>query len=235
MSRIGHPIRLTAALGTSMVEYLPPNQWIWRQADWPQFRWRLEFLQPHLSETHKNLGMLLGRMGGLATGLDSESALDALLQNILTSSAIEGEALNAASVRSSLAKRLGIANEAHIPITSKTEGLAELMLDAIQNCQQPLTTARLMQWHRWLFPDDQPRLVTLGIGQLRGEEPMQVVSGRLDKPHVHFEAPPSAVLEESLSDFIHWFNQPNKQCTGSVNSCRDYSSVVYHLTSLRRR
>jgi Fic family protein len=197
-----------------MTEYTPLARWIWQHAEWPRFHWDLAQLQTHLGDAHKSLGMLLGRMGSLhsdtGANVDSESALDTLLQNIITSSAIEGETLNAASVRSSLAKRLGISADIHIPISSKTEGLAELMLDAIQACQQPLSLERLAQWHRWLFPDDQPRLVSLRVGQLRGDEPMQVVSGRLDNPHIHFEAPPRIVLDQALADFIDWFNQPSK-------------------------
>ncbi len=192
-----------------MTEYIPPNRWIWQHTEWPKFHWRLEQLQIRLSDANKNLGILLGRMGSLHPSMDSESALNTLLQNILTSSAIEGEALQAASVRSSLAKRLGISTDRQIPISSKTEGLAELMLDAIQHCQQPLSLARLEQWHRWLFPDDQPRLINLRVGQLRGDEPMQVVSGRLDKPRIHFEAPPKAALDKELAQFIAWFNLPS--------------------------
>lgn len=199
---------LIAQIGDHMVEYTPLARWIWQQADWPKFHWNLEQLQVQLALAHKSLGALQGRMGSLSSGLDSESALDALLQNIITSSAIEGETLNAASVRSSLAKRLGISVDTQIPISSKTEGLAELMLDAIQHCHQPLSLERLQQWHSWLFPDDQPRLINLRVGQLRGYEPMQVVSGRLDKPHIHFEAPPRDILEQELSLFINWFNLP---------------------------
>lgn len=194
-------------MGINMIEYSPTDRWIWQQADWPQFRWNLERLHLQLGDTHKQMGLLLGRMDNLNEGLDSASALDTLLQNIVTSSAIEGEALNAASVRSSLAKRLGLVAGNTSPTTSKTEGLAELMVDALEQCQQPLAWERLMQWHCWLFPDDQPRLIHLRVGQLRGDEPMQVVSGRLDKPHVHFEAPPKAVLEPALAQFLAWFNQ----------------------------
>lgn len=196
-----------------MIEYIPPNRWIWQHADWPKFQWRLEQLQMHLGDVNKNIGILLGRMGSLHPSTGLESALHTLLQNILTSSAIEGETLNAASVRSSLAKRLGISTESPIPISSKTEGLAELMLDAIQHCQQPLSLARLEQWHCWLFPDDLPRLIHLRVGQLRGDEPMQVVSGRIDNPRLHFEAPPKAVLEKELAHFIDWFNQPRDGTT----------------------
>lgn len=194
-----------------MVDYIPPKRWIWQQADWPNFRWNNERIHPLLREVHTNLGVLLGRAGSVADGLDETAALDALLQNIITSSAIEGENLDAASVRSSLARRLGISREGELahPISARTEGLAELMMDAIQNNQAPVSVERLLKWHRWLFPDDVPRLVSIRVGQLRGDEPMQVVSGRIDKPNVHFEAPPRILLDEQLAQFILWFNQSN--------------------------
>ena len=80
------------------------------------------------------------------------------------------------------------------------------MLDALNDVEQPLTVERLMQWHRWLFNDPDWIMQRLRIGQLRGSEPMQVVSGRLDSPKVHFEAPPREGLEDRLNDFLTWFN-----------------------------
>jgi Fic family protein len=195
-----------------MADYIPPHRWIWQQADWPEFRWDDERVQPLLREAHTNLGVLLGRAGSVAEGLDQATALDALLQNIITSSAIEGEGLNAASVRSSLARRLGIRldDEMAHATSTRTEGLAELMMDAVQNTQVPLSLERLLKWHSWLFPDDEPRLIFIRVGQLRGEDPMQVVSGRIDKPKIHFEAPPRPILDEQLAQFIDWFNHSNQ-------------------------
>lgn len=194
-----------------MTDYTPPNRWIWQQADWPEFRWNHEQVQPLLREVHTNLGILLGRAGSAGDDLDAATALDALLQNIITSSAIEGEGLNAASVRSSLARRLGIRLEDDLvhATSSRTEGLAELMMDAVQNTQVPLSLERLLQWHCWLFPDDEPRLISIRVGQLRGHDPMQVVSGRIDKPKIHFEAPPRSALDQQLVQFIDWFNRSN--------------------------
>ncbi|MFM5331507.1 Fic family protein [Aeromonas veronii] len=82
-----------------------------------------------------------------------------------------------------------------------------MMLDAIDNHEQPLTIERLYQWHRWLFPVNEWSVQPMNVGQLRGDEPMLVVSGRVDRPTVHFEAPPRAALDDQLAEFIPWFNQ----------------------------
>lgn len=143
-------------------------------------------------------------LGAVGSDTEVQSSLDAMLQNIVTSSAIEGEQLNVGSVRSSLARRLGLNEEGRT--TSRSEGLAELLLDATRAHQKPLDEQRLFTWHRWLFPsDDQLLARPLHIGALRGEEPMQVVSGRIDHPTVHFEAPPRSGLEKQLADFLSWF------------------------------
>ncbi|RDB43124.1 Fic family protein [Halomonas sp. DQ26W] len=178
--------------------------WIWQQPDWPTFQWRAAVIQPRLQEAWRSLGMLLGRVDSLPADDDPAVTLDTLLQNIITSSAIEGERLNAASVRSSLARRLGVEGVA-TAVSSRSEGLADMMMDAIGSPDTALTRERLFQWHRWLFPDADASLVKLRVGEWRGEEPMQVVSGRLDKPKVHFEAPPRQVLENEMGAFLAWF------------------------------
>ena len=110
------------------------------------------------------------------------------------------------SLRSSLARRLGVTLDQPYPSSERSEGLANIMLDALNNVKQPLTAERLMQWHQWLFNDPDWTMQRLRIGQLRGSEPLRVVSGRLDYPTVHFEAPPRERLEERLEAFINWFN-----------------------------
>jgi Fic family protein len=160
-------------------------------------------------------GVLLGKMG---VQDNQQAALDTMLANILTSSAIEGERLNHSVVRSSLARKLGIAELQSVATTAQSDGLAAMVTDAIGNWQQPLTLARLLQWHAWLFPSDcsliQKQQIAQRVqgGQLRGNEPMQVVSGRpclteAGRPKVHFEAPPRDALESELNCFIDWFNR----------------------------
>jgi Fic family protein len=192
--------------------------WIWQQPDWPGrqqqaphvFRYDHAVLSPKLRELHFLQGVLLGKMG---VQNNQQAALDTMLANILTSSAIEGERLNHSVVRSSLARKLGIDEPQMVETTAQSDGLAAMVTDAIGNWQQPLTLERLLQWHAWLFPTDsslrqREQIVQKVLGgQLRGNEPMQVVSGRIDRPKVHFEAPPRQVLERELSFFIDWFNR----------------------------
>jgi len=192
--------------------------WIWQQSDWPSqqqetaqvFRYEHAALAPMLRELHFLQGMLLGKMG---IQQNQQAALDTMLANILTSSAIEGERLNHSEVRSSLARKLGIDETQTVATTAQSDGLAAMVTDAVGNWQQPLTLERLLQWHAWLFPSDSSLIQREQIvqrvqgGQLRGDAPMQVVSGRIERPKVHFEAPPRQVLESELDCFIDWFNR----------------------------
>ncbi|MCD5995284.1 Fic family protein [Pseudomonas sp. CDFA 602] len=178
--------------------------WIWQQPDWPQLRWNSERLATLLRACATAQGRLLGMTAVAGRDTALQESLDSLLQNIVTSSAIEGEQLNVGSVRSSLARRLGLADGGK-PST-RSEGLAELMLDATGSSDQPLTLDRLFAWHRWLFPAQETFTSNhVKAGQLRGEDSMQVVSGRIDRPTVHFRAPPRDVLEAQLEDFLVWF------------------------------
>jgi Fic family protein len=191
--------------------------WIWQQPDWPGrrhaglkvFRYDEVALAPMLRQLHFLQGMLLGKMG---IQQNQQAALDTMLANILTSSAIEGERLNHSEVRSSLARKLGIAETQTVATTAQSDGLAAMVTDAIGNWQQPLTLERLLQWHAWLFPSDSSLIQREQIvqrvqgGQLRGDAPMQVVSGRIERPKVHFEAPPRQALESELHCFVDWFN-----------------------------
>jgi Fic family protein len=179
------------------------TQWIWQQPNWPAFEWQEETVLPLLRQLQRKSGVLIGRseMQG-----EERQTLDALLSNILASSAIEDERLNAQSVRSSLARRLGVDEETPFPVSERSEGVASIMLDAIDNRHDPLSLARLHQWHHWLFPHDPWSMHAVHAGELRGGEPMQVVSGRIDKPVVHFEAPPRHGLDVQLNAFIDWFN-----------------------------
>lgn len=187
--------------------------WIWQQPDWPDFNWQAERLAPLLRECVQTQGRLLGMAGSVGDSMSAQSELDALLQNIVTSSAIEGEQLNVGSVRSSLARRLGLEWIDRDSVSQRSEGLAQLMLDATHGFDEPLTLARLLEWHTWLFPAEEAMFSArpILVGTLRGDEPMQVVSGRLDRPTVHFEAPPRLGLEQQIERFLSWFEASRDQ------------------------
>lgn len=187
--------------------------WIWQQQDWPDFNWQAERLAPLLRECVQMQGRLLGMAGSVGDSMSAQSELAALLQNIVTSSAIEGEQLNVGSVRSSLARRLGLEWIDRDSVSQRSEGLAQLMLDATHGFDEPLTLARLLEWHTWLFPAEEAMFSArpILIGTLRGDEPMQVVSGRLDRPTVHFEAPPRQGLEQQIERFLSWFEASRDQ------------------------
>lgn len=182
-------------------------KWIWQQADWPNMHWDNIALAPLLREVTQLQGRLLGQAGTINEAHSAKANIDALLQNIVQSSAIEGEVLNVESVRSSLAKRLGLEEAGLTAETAKTAGLAELLLDATQNYAAPLTLARLYHWHAYLFAEHGDRafqLESIKVGQLRGDAPMQVVSGPVHKRTVHFEAPPRDGLAQQVEVFLTW-------------------------------
>lgn len=187
--------------------------WIWQQPDWPDFNWQAERFAPLLRECVQTQGRLLGMAGSVGDSMSAQSELDALLQNIVTSSAIEGEQLNVGSVRSSLARRLSLEWVDRDSVSQRSEGLAKLMLDATHGFDEPLTLARLLEWHTWLFPAEEAMFSArpMLVGTLRGDEPMQVVSGRLDRPTVHFEAPPRQGLEQQIERFLSWFETSRDQ------------------------
>jgi Fic family protein len=134
--------------------------------------------------------------------------LETITDDILKSSEIEGEILNSAEVRSSVAKRLGIEISGLPEASRELEGVVEMMLDATQNYTEPLTKDRLCAWHAALFPTGRSGMHKITVGDWRkGDKgPMQVVSGPMGKERVHYEAPESTRLEKEMNQFLSWFN-----------------------------
>jgi Fic family protein len=159
--------------------------WIWSEQSWPNFTWQSALVNPLLRKVQLNQGILLGKMATVDTDPKSIE-LDTLLANILNSSAIEGEQLNAFSVRSSLANKLGISESLPYPTSANSDGIATMMIDAIHDLDSPLSFERIYQWHQWLFTKPESAYNEIRIGALRCGEPMQVVAGQIDKPTVHF-------------------------------------------------
>jgi Fic family protein len=192
--------------------------YIWELENWPKFVWNIEELAPRLAAAHQQQGQLLGQSSDLSDELDLQAQMDALIQNAIRTSEIEGENLNVESVRSSVARQLGLPRAGLRDSTVQTDAIVGMLLEATQNLETALTQGELCQWQAALFPDGPGLVNPIGVGELRGEVAMQVVSGRVDRPTVHFEAPPRDQLEQQLAEFLKWFNQPPKALDGLLRA-----------------
>ena len=183
--------------------------YIWQEENWPYFTWDEAALRPRLDQIRLLQGRLLGITEAAPEQSDLDVEMDALIQNAIRTSEIEGETLDVGSVRSSVARHLGIERAGITGATTpQSDFLVELLLEATHQPEEPLTLQTLCHWQSMLFPDGSDSYTRLRIGSLRGDQPMQVVSGRLDRPKVHFEAPPRETLEAELDRFLEWFNAP---------------------------
>ena len=180
-----------------------------RQArDWPDWRFDLAALARPLAEVSRAQGLLLGRLADVGLALRDQASLAALTEDVLKTSEIEGERLNADSVRSSIARRLGVDIGALAAVDRRVEGVVEMVLDATANSRAALTRERLFGWHAALLPTGYSGLARITVGGWRADAngPMQVVSGSLERQRVHYEAPPAARLEPETARFLAWAN-----------------------------
>lgn len=177
--------------------------------DWPRFRWSGERLGQPLAEVRHQQGRLVGRMEAIGFNLRQEAVLKTLTEDVLKSSEIEGEKLDAEQVRSSLARRLGVDIGALQPSDRHVDGIVEMMLDATRHYDQPLTAERLFAWHAALFPTGHSGMTRIMLGAWRDDNrgPMQVVSGPVGRERVHFEAPAAARLDREMSAFLDWLDR----------------------------
>ncbi|MES1181933.1 MAG: Fic family protein [Flavobacterium sp.] len=178
--------------------------------NWPSFHWDTGTINQLLAETRHLQGKLLGKMERMGFGLQAEATLQTLTLDVLKSSEIEGELLDAEQVRSSIARRLGMDIAGLVPADRNVEGIVEMMLDATQHFHDPLTEERLYGWHAALFPAGRSGMHKITVGAWRDNapgDPMQVVSGAIGKEKVHYEAPAAELLADEMKSFIRWFNE----------------------------
>lgn len=184
-------------------------RYIWQDPAWPSFRWDANKLLPALTEARFRQGRFLGIIRDLGLNARLQSELDATSEDVVKTSAIEGEVLSPASVRSSIARRLGIPEGGLTSTDHKVEGVVDMILDATKNYEAQLTAERLYGWHAALFPTGYSGKDRIDVGRWRSDRfgAMQVVSAPYaPQPRVHFEAPPAARVSEEVDRFITWFN-----------------------------
>ncbi|MDP2809204.1 MAG: Fic family protein [Rhodocyclaceae bacterium] len=184
------------------------NLYIWQARDWPNWRFDLAALATPLAAVSRAQGLVFGRLADVGRALRDQASLATLTEDVLKTSEIEGERLDAESVRSSIARRLGVDIGALAPVDRHVEGVVEMVLDAAGRCDAPLSAERLLGWHAALFPTGQSGLTQTTVGTLRDDAkgPMQVVSEPIQRRRIHFEAPPAARLKAELGRFLDWVN-----------------------------
>lgn len=187
-------------------------RYVHERPEWPTFQWAIAKLTEPLATIRHKQGLLLGRMNALGFSIRAEAGLETLTMDVVTSSAIEGESLDVAQVRSSLARRLGIDIGGLTPVSRNVEGVVEMMLEATQRYAETLTAERLFGWHASLFPTGYgaSRRITVGAWRKPEAGPMQVVSGYIGHEKVHFEAPAAERLDLEMGRFLEWFNTPHE-------------------------
>ena len=185
--------------------------YIWERPDWPKLIWQDSVVATQLAAVRHDQGRLIGRMESLGFKLREEAVLQTLTQDVVKTSEIEGEELDAMQVRSSLARRLGIDIGALPPIDRNVEGIVEVMLDATTNYAAPLTADRLFAWHAALFPTGRSGMTRIRVGGWRDDTagPMQVVSGPAGRERVHYAAPPADRVAHVMDAFLAWLNGPS--------------------------
>ena len=184
--------------------------YIWQYPEWPSFTWNDSRLITLLSEVRNYEGKIHGMMGGLGFDVQNMAALDVMTEDVLRSNEIEGVILNSDKVRSSIARHLGI-DTAGLPQPDHyTEGVVQVVMDAVRYCSKPLTEDRLSNWHAAMFPTGRSGIYPIKVGAYRtGSEPMQIVSGAMGKEKVHYEAPPSDAVPCMMNEFLTWINSDN--------------------------
>jgi Fic family protein len=181
---------------------------IWQSNDWPNWRFDLAVLAGPMAEVSRAQGLLMGRVADVGMALRDQASLAALTEDVVKTSEIEGEQLNVESVRSSIARRLGVDISALAPVDRHAEGVVEMVLDATANCQAPVTRKRLFGWHAALFPTGYSGLSKIKAGG--GCLEMHTLAADGSGHHLHrpagIVAPPADRLEAETSRFLDWLN-----------------------------
>ncbi|UKJ07142.1 Fic family protein [Solitalea lacus] len=183
-------------------------KYIYEYKNWTAFTWQDKVINAVFGNVRLMQGKIIGQMNTLGFSAKEEATLTALTLDVVKSSEIEGEMLNYNQVRSSIARRLGINTAGLVPSSRHIEGIVEMMLDATQHYNMPLTEKRLFGWHAALFPTGYSGPYKIEVGQYRTGE-MQVVSGAMGKEKVHYEAVKPELVKTEMDKFLDWFNNEN--------------------------
>ena len=185
------------------------KKWIWQQENYPNFTYEFKKLESLIQKVSIQQGYLIA----LAQTIDNKTIIQrqsqALENEAISTSAIEGKILNRDSVKASIAKKFGFRDIDYNKIDNSIEYLIEVLIDANTNYDAKLTQERLFAWHGAIFPKAYDKFNTINVATFRGEETMQVVGGYAGNEIVYYEAPPKSILEKEMQTFLNWFNSTN--------------------------
>lgn len=193
-------------------------KYTWQYDNWPHFTWKSDPLLPLISRARLGQGKLISRISGLGLSLNRQAQAEVLIEEAVKTSAIEGERLNRQSVRSSVARKLGLSH-AGLPAPNRAvDGLVDVLLEATRNYDKPLTAARLKRWQAALFPTGYSGLSRIRVGKWRGSHPMRVVSGAVGREKIHYEAPPGERVEKEMRLFLSWWSSTKDKEDGLLRA-----------------
>jgi Fic family protein len=200
-------------------------QYLWQRESWADFRWDAHGLLAALGDCRKRQGKLLALAASLGMSQARAAQAEILVEEAVTTSAIEGERLSLPSVRSSVARKLGLPT-AGLPADRTSDGLVSVLLDAAGNFNAPLTVRRLHAWHAALFPTGYSGLRRIRVGRWRGEEAMLIVSGPVGRERVHYEAPPSSAVPREMRGVIFWWSKSRGTFDGVLRAALSHLRFV---------
>lgn len=195
------------------------TKWIWQKPGWPAFTWQAEEILTLLSRARVHQGMFLAKVLNLSFELKREARADILIEEAIKTAAIEGEQFNRETVRSSVARHLGLSTFGLPKPSRDIDGLVSALIDATSNYDKPLTADRLKSWQAALFPTGFSVLLRIQTGDWRrSEEPMQVISGVMGREFVHFEAVPGPSVEREMNQFLNWWESHREKEDGLLRA-----------------
>ena len=204
-------------------------KYIWQYKNWDQFTWDSEKILPILGQVRLRQGELLTKVKTLGLASIHQAQAEILIEETIKTAAIEGEIFNVNSVRSSVARQLGLSFAGTKPIDRHVDGLVEILLDATKHYEKPLSAQQLKLWQSALFPTGFSGLHKIRVGQWRGKEPMQIVSGAIGREKIHFEAPPEDRIESEMKLFFKWWKDSQGVTEGFLRAAiAHFWFVVIH-------
>jgi Fic family protein len=201
-------------------------KYIHELSDWPGFFWGRTEITALLIPVRHHQGVLMGKAESIGFQLRRDALAETLSQDVLKTSEIEGELLDAEQVRSSVGRRLGL-DRAALPLDRRVEGIVDVVLDATQRYNKALTESRLFDWHTRMLAAERGGLSKVVVGAWR-TGPMQVVSGPLGSEYVHFEAPGADLVPLEMERFLHWFNKAHADDEVLVSAIAHLWFVTIH-------